>query len=121
MPKIVVVKKEDVFPGRKVRAGIEPASCVKGNGSIPSMPPPEDVTQNQVMRTIMVPSTTKQFNDLLRSMLIVCSAHTRRLGYRSAPQKEMNLNIMVFANFATIPFSDIFLRLNSDKIPIFFR
>ena len=86
-------RKRIKFPGRKVRVGIEPASCVEGNGSIPSMPPPEDVTRNQVMRTVMVPSTTKQFNDLLRSMLIVRSARTRRLGYHSAPQKEMYNNI----------------------------
>ena len=68
MPKIVVVKKEDVFPGRKVRAGIEPASCVEGHGSIPSMPSPEDVTRNQVVRTMMVPSTTRHFNGLPRPM-----------------------------------------------------
>ncbi len=50
MPKIVVVKKEDVFPGRKVRAGIEPASCVEGHGSIPSMPAPADVTRSHVVQ-----------------------------------------------------------------------
>ena len=50
MPKIVVIKKEDVFPGRKVRAGIEPASCVEGHGSIPFMPPPGDVTRSHVVQ-----------------------------------------------------------------------
>lgn len=90
------------------------------------MPPPEDVTRNQVMRTIMIPSTTEQFNDLLRSMLIVCSAHTRRLGYRSAPQKEMynniwHLLILPQYHFLTF-FSDwtpIKFRYFFDKIPIF--
>nr|DAH80760.1 MAG TPA: hypothetical protein [Caudoviricetes sp.] len=43
-------KKKDVFPGRKARAGIEPASCVEGHGSIPSMPPPGDVTRNHVVQ-----------------------------------------------------------------------
>ena len=59
MPKIVVVKKEDVFPGRKVRAGIEPASCVEGHGSIPSMPAPGGRYPEPVVRTRMAPSTTR--------------------------------------------------------------
>lgn len=29
MPKIVMVKKKDVFLGERVRAGVEPALCVK--------------------------------------------------------------------------------------------
>lgn len=72
MPKIVVVKKEDVFPGRKVRAGIEPASCVEGHGSIPSMPPPGDVTRS----LWCVPEWLLQ----LRGSLMACPCQCRIIG-----------------------------------------